>query len=109
MTERPYKTRLKQLRAALQALGLDGFIVPHSDEYQNEFVPVSAERLAFISGFTGSAGYGLILARQAALLTDGRYTLQAQQQTDDMLIMTERAQCEDWLRANLPAKKRCRL
>src|SRR5262249_49168545 len=69
--------RVAALRAELARQGLDGFIVPRADRYQNEYVPPSDERLAWISGFTGSAGSAIVLADRAALFVDGRYTLQA--------------------------------
>ena len=72
--------RVAALRDALKRRGLDGFIVPHADRYQNEYVPPSDERLAWISGFTGSAGTAIVLAERAALFVDGRYTLQAREQ-----------------------------
>jgi Xaa-Pro aminopeptidase len=74
--------RLALLRAALNRRGLDGFIVPRSDEHLGEYVPKSAERLAFISRFTGSAGMAVVLAERAAVFTDGRYTLQLAAETD---------------------------
>jgi Xaa-Pro aminopeptidase len=74
--------RVAQLRAELARRGLDGFIVPHADRYQNEYVPRSDERLAWISGFSGSAGSAIVLADRAALFVDGRYTLQAREQVD---------------------------
>jgi len=77
--------RLAALRAALAAAGVDGFLVPRADEHLGEYVPASAERLAWLTGFTGSAGLAVVLADRAALFTDGRYTLQAAQQTDPAL------------------------
>ncbi len=74
--------RLASLRRELARRGLDGFIVPHADEHQNEYLPPHAERLAWLTGFTGSAGAAVILGDQAALFVDGRYTLQAQAQVD---------------------------
>lgn len=62
--------------------GVDGFLVPRSDEHLGEYVPPSGERLHWISGFTGSAGIALVLTDRAVLWTDGRYTTQARQQTD---------------------------
>ncbi|MGZ3305034.1 MAG: aminopeptidase P family protein [Asticcacaulis sp.] len=70
------------LRAQMKAMGLDGFIVPHEDEHQNEYLPDANERLAWVSGFTGSAGAALILTDRAYLYADGRYTLQSREQTD---------------------------
>ncbi len=78
--------RMTSLRAALRAQGLDGLIVPHADEYQNEYIPACAERLAWISGFSGSAGCAVILQKTAALFVDGRYTLQAELETDPALF-----------------------
>jgi len=62
--------------------GLDGFIVPRADEHQGEFMPAAAERLAWLTGFTGSAGTAVVLADRAVLFVDGRYTLQAGEQVD---------------------------
>lgn len=75
-------SRVAALRKELARQGLDGFLVPRSDEYQNEYVPPSAERLAWVSGFTGSAGMAAVLADRAALFVDGRYILQAPDETD---------------------------
>src|SRR5579883_2642647 len=69
--------RVTALRGEMARHGLDGFIVPRADRYQNEYVPPSDERLAWICGFTGSAGTAIVLADHAALFVDGRYTLQA--------------------------------
>ena len=77
--------RVKALRARLTKLKLDGLIVPREDEYQGEYVPAANERLKYISGFGGSAGTAIILARKAALFVDGRYILQAPKQTDTKL------------------------
>jgi Xaa-Pro aminopeptidase len=76
------RPRVAALRAELARRGFDGFIVPRADRYQNEYVPPSDERLAWISGFTGSAGSAIVLADRAALFVDGRYTLQAREQVD---------------------------
>src|SRR3712207_8955918 len=73
--------RIQHLRAELAARGLGGFVVPRADEHQSEYVPPSAERLAWLTGFTGSAGAAVVLADKAALVVDGRYTLQAAAQT----------------------------
>ena len=74
--------RLKALRAAMSAENLDVLLVPHADEYQNEYIPGNAERLAYLTGFTGSAGEALVLLDRAVLFVDGRYTIQAAVQTD---------------------------
>src|SRR5690242_19033837 len=78
--------RVRALRLDLTAKQLDGFLVPHSDEHQNEFLPRSAERLRWLTGFGGSAGTAVVLADSAALFVDGRYTLQARAQTDTALF-----------------------
>ena len=78
----PARQRLAALRDELQRQGLDGFIVPRADEHLGEYVPASAERLAWLTGFTGSAGLAVVLADKAAVFTDGRYVLQLAAQTD---------------------------
>jgi Xaa-Pro aminopeptidase len=77
--------RLAALRRELAARGLDGFIVPRADEHLGEYVPASAERLAWLTGFTGSAGLAVVLVSRAAVFTDGRYVLQLAAQTDSTL------------------------
>jgi Xaa-Pro aminopeptidase len=74
--------RLDALRAELARRGLSGFIVPRADEHQGEYVPPSAQRLAWLTGFTGSAGAAVVLKEQAAVFADGRYTLQVRQEVD---------------------------
>ena len=74
--------RLAALRKELAGRRLAGFIVPRADEHQGEYVPPRAERLAWLTGFTGSAGVAVVLADAAALFVDGRYTLQAPAQID---------------------------
>lgn len=73
---------LQNLRNTLTQKQLDGFLVPRADAWPGEFVSTHAERLAWLSGFTGSAGIGIILEGQAVVLTDGRYTLQVASQID---------------------------
>src|SRR4051795_10780594 len=74
--------RVAALRTELARRGLTGFLAPRADRHQNEYVPASEERLAWLSGFTGSAGSLIVLDRTAVLFVDGRYTLQAQTQVD---------------------------
>ena len=76
------RERVTALRAKFAALGIDGFLVPRADEYQGEYVPASAERLSWITGFTGSAGIALITQREAVVYVDGRYTTQLVEQVD---------------------------
>ncbi|MFT4096656.1 MAG: aminopeptidase P family protein [Rhodoblastus sp.] len=78
--------RVAALRAELKARGLAGFVVPRADEHQNEYVPPGAERLAWLAGFTGSAGAAVVLADKAAVFVDGRYTIQAREQVDGNLF-----------------------
>jgi Xaa-Pro aminopeptidase len=70
------------IRQAMKAQGLDGFLVPHEDEHQNEYLPAANDRLGWATGFTGSAGAAVILAEKAAIFVDGRYTLQVRDQVD---------------------------
>ena len=97
--------RLAALRAELAKRGLDGFVVPHSDEYQSEYLPECHERLAWLTAFTGSAGAAVVLKDKAAVFADGRYTLQIRQQTDTKLF-DPRDLVEEgpnaWLEANAP-------
>ena len=80
MTHSTLVERLAALRALMDARALDAVLVPRGDEHLGEYVPPSAERLAWLTGFTGSAGLAVILKDRAALFVDGRYTLQAAQQ-----------------------------
>jgi len=84
--------RLVAVRGRLIAVGLDGFIVPHADEWQCEYQPARSARLAWLTGFDGSAGLAVVLAGRAALFVDGRYTLQAHAQV--------RAEDYEFLRLN---------
>lgn len=91
--------RIPELRKLLARLKLDAYIVPRADEFQGEYVPASAERLAWLTGFTGSAGTAIVATRRAALFVDGRYRLQARAQVDaDLLEVVELpATPIDWL------------
>ncbi|MEM6488648.1 MAG: aminopeptidase P family protein [Pseudomonadota bacterium] len=75
-------SRTAALRTAMAAEGVQAFIVPRSDAHMGETVPPSDERLAWLTGFTGSAGTAVITTERAALFVDGRYTLQAAEQAD---------------------------
>jgi Xaa-Pro aminopeptidase len=74
------------IRQAMATQGLDGFLVPHEDEHQNEYLPAANDRLAWATGFTGSAGAAVILKDKAAVFVDGRYTLQVRDQVDTGLF-----------------------
>ncbi len=78
--------RLSALRAELARQNLDGFLLPRADAHQNEYVPKNAERLAWLTGFTGSAGFAVVLARKAAIFVDGRYVIQVRQEIDEKLF-----------------------
>ncbi|GAA5617169.1 aminopeptidase P family protein [Brucella anthropi] len=81
--------RVAKLRAKMAELGLDGFLVPRADEHQGEYVPPHAQRLAWLTGFTGSAGAALILENSAYIFVDGRYELQVRAQTDPKVFSYE--------------------
>src|ERR1035438_2882506 len=74
--------RLSAFREELARRKLTGFVIPRADQQQNEYVAPSEERLAWLTGFTGSAGLAIVLTQQAAVFVDGRYTLQAGKQVD---------------------------
>jgi len=96
--------RLSALREELGRRGLTGFVVPRADQQQNEYVAPSEERLAWLTGFTGSAGLAVVLAQEAALFVDGRYTLQAAKQVDGKAWVVEslvEPPPENWIAAHL--------
>ena len=96
--------RLGALRDELKRRDLDGFIQPRSDEHQGEYVARKSERLAWLTGFTGSAGLAVVLADKAAVFADGRYTLQVEKEVDGGLFehchLTDKPPT-DWIAANL--------
>ena len=101
--------RVAALRAELQRRGLDGFIVPRADCYQNEYVPPYEERLAWLTGFTGSAGVAIVLADRAVLFVDGRYQVQVREEVDGAIFSIEHLVERPppaWIEANLPADTR---
>ena len=85
MPEPSQADRLAALRTELASRGLDGFLVPRADEHLGEYVPARADRLRWLTGFSGSAGLAAVLADRAAAFTDGRYVLQLAEQTDPAL------------------------
>jgi Xaa-Pro aminopeptidase len=98
--------RVAALRAELHKRGLDGFVVPRSDRFQNEYVPPSDERLAWMTGFTGSAGAAIVLADRAAIFVDGRYQVQVREEVDSALFTVEHLVEHPptlWIEKNLPA------
>lgn len=101
--------RLAALREELARRKLTGFVVPRADQQQNEYVPPSEERLAWLTGFTGSAGFAVVLTQEAAVFVDGRYTLQAAKQVDAKAWAVESLidpPPESWVSAHLKAGDR---
>jgi Xaa-Pro aminopeptidase len=101
--------RLSAFREELKRRKLTGFVVPRADQQQNEYVPPSDERLAWLTGFTGSAGLAVVLANEAALFVDGRYTLQAAKQVDGKAWAVESLvdpPPESWLSEHLKSSDR---
>jgi Xaa-Pro aminopeptidase len=98
------KPRVAKLREWLAANGLDGFLVPRADEHQGEYVPARAARLRWLTGFSGSAGIALILAKRAFVFVDGRYTLQVRAEVDLDIFSIESLVDNPppvWIRSNL--------
>lgn len=96
---------IKKLRSQIEAFGLDAFIVPRTDEHQNEYVAPNSERLKWLTGFDGSAGVAIVGKKRAAIFVDGRYTLQVTQQVDSSVIapMTySYDQICSWISKNIP-------
>ena len=100
-----YEARLKALREQLKADRLDGFVVPLTDEHMSEYVGSYAQRLAWLTGFQGSAGSAVVLPEEAAIFTDGRYTLQVRDQVDGQhwsYQSVPETSIADWLREHAP-------
>jgi Xaa-Pro aminopeptidase len=101
--------RLALLRAELARQGLTGFIVPRADEHQGEYVPPSAERLKWLTGFSGSAGTAVVAGPKAVIFVDGRYTLQVRVQVDATAftpVGIEETSPADWLGQHAGAEDR---
>src|SRR5688572_28519576 len=100
-----YADRLAALREQLKTDRLDGFVVPLTDEHMSEYVGSYAQRLAWLTGFQGSAGSAVVLPEQAAIFVDGRYTLQVRAQVDGdhwSYQSVPETSIADWLKANAP-------
>lgn len=100
------EARLEALRKELKARGLDGFVIPISDEHMSEYVGGYAQRLAWLTGFGGSAGTAAVLADRAAIFVDGRYTIQVRDQVDARLFEYRSVPAEPipaWLADHAPA------
>jgi len=96
--------RVEALLRELKSRRLKGFLVPHSDQHQNEFLPPSEERLAWLTGFDGSAGVAIVTDKGSALFVDGRYILQAPEQVDTSLfevLQVPEAKPSNWLKETL--------
>lgn len=109
MLMKTHEARLEALRKELKARGLDGFVVPISDEHMSEYVGGYAQRLAWLTGFGGSAGTAVVLADRAAIFIDGRYTLQVREQVDARLYAYEsvpQTSIAAWLGEHAPAGAR---
>ncbi|MEM8833194.1 MAG: aminopeptidase P family protein [Pseudomonadota bacterium] len=103
-----YQEKLDALRAEMKAHDVDGFLVPRADEYQSEAIAPYAERLSWLTGFTGSAGIGIILEDQACVMSDGRYTIQLKQEVEEglyHLVNSQEVPVEEWLSENVGKEK----
>ncbi len=97
--------RIKELRRLMAAQKLDAYLVPRADEHQGEYVPASAARLKFLTGFSGSAGLAIVMKKSAVLFTDGRYTVQARAEVEPGLVevsLIPRQNVGAWLAEHLP-------
>ena len=104
-----YEGRLNALREQLKSDRLDGFVVPICDEHMSEYVGDYAQRLGWLTGFGGSAGTAVVLSGEAAIFTDGRYTIQVREQVDGkhwQYVGVPETSISDWLRDHAPARAR---
>lgn len=102
-------TPLGALRALMQARGLDGLLVPRADAHQSEDCAPHDNKLAWLTGFTGSAGLALVLADRALLFVDGRYQVQVQHQVDTTAFAVHHLHNEpvaQWIDDHLPPGQR---
>lgn len=109
MLMQTHEARLDALRKELARRGLDGFVVPISDEHMSEYVGAYAQRLAWLTGFAGSAGAAVVLKDRAAIFVDGRYTIQAREEVDGQLYEYQsvpQTSPGSWLTANAPEGSR---
>ena len=103
MLMQTHEARLDALRKELARRGLDGFVIPISDEHMSEYVGAYAQRLAWLTGFGGSAGTAVVLKDKAAIFVDGRYTVQVREQVDGKLFdyqSVPQTSPAEWLAAN---------
>ncbi|MGB3166347.1 MAG: aminopeptidase P family protein [Alteraurantiacibacter sp.] len=105
MLMQTHEARLSALREELARRDLDGFVVPISDEHLSEYVGDYAQRLAWLTGFAGSAGSAIVLKNDAAMFVDGRYTIQVRDQVDGKLFEYKSVPADspaDWVAEKLP-------
>jgi Xaa-Pro aminopeptidase len=101
--------RAAALRARLTTMQLDGFVVPRADEHQGEYMPKASERLAWLTGFAGSAGTAVVLMDKAAIFVDGRYTVQVRSQVDSKVfepVAVMETSVAEWLKRTVKAGQR---
>ena len=106
MLMQTHEARLDALRKELARRGLDGFVIPISDEHMSEYVGAYAQRLAWLTGFGGSAGTAVVLKDKAAIFVDGRYTVQVREQVDGKLFEYQsvpQTNPAEWLAASVNA------
>ena len=97
-------TRIKELRRLMAAAKLDAYLIPRADEHQGEYVPACAERLKWLTGFSGSAGLAIVGKKAAVLFVDGRYTVQARAEVDAATMEVSklpRGRIAEWLSEHL--------
>src|SRR6188472_282287 len=105
MLMQTHEARLDALRKELARQGLDGFVIPISDEHLSEYVGAYAQRLQWLTGFGGSAGTAVVLKDKAAIFVDGRYTLQVKDQVDGRLYEYQsvpQTSPAEWFAENAP-------
>src|SRR3954447_75308 len=100
-----HSERLRRLREVLRQRGVDGFVLMRTDEHGSEYLPGYAERVAWLTGFTGSAAQAAVLPERATVLSDGRYTVQLSQEVDDAFFERRHSvnqPLNKWLEEHLP-------
>ncbi len=100
-------SKLSKVRDYLAKEGLGGILVPRTDEHQSEYVSAYAQRLSWLTGFTGSAGTALVMKEKALIFVDGRYTLQAREEVNEKLfevVELAKISVNGWIQENFPPK-----
>jgi len=95
--------KLTQLRAEMEKAGVDAFLIPQTDEYLGEYIPDCSQRLTWLTGFSGSAGIGIVTSGKACVMSDGRYTIQLAQQIDLLhyeAVNSQEVTPDEWLSKN---------